>query len=64
MYPKSKNLGCISNSLFSCMFCFPNLDHVMFSRKFAFCLFINYAYNISTWMHVHGTTLEKGSSLG
>ena len=25
-------------------FCFPNSDHVMFSREFAFCLFINYAY--------------------
>ena len=23
-------------------FCFPNSDHVMFSREFAFCLFINY----------------------
>ena len=27
--------------LFSCMFCFPNSDHVIFSREFAFCLFIN-----------------------
>ena len=26
--------------LFSCMFCFPNSDHVIFSREFAFCLFI------------------------
>ena len=29
-------------------------------EKLAFFLFINYAYNISTWMHVHGTTFEKG----
>ena len=27
-----------------CMICFPNSDHVMFSREFAFCLFINHAY--------------------
>ena len=26
--------------LFSCMFCFPNSDHVIFSREFAFSLFI------------------------
>ena len=24
----------------ACMFCFPNSDHVIFSREFAFCLFI------------------------
>ena len=30
----------------------------MFSREFAFCLFINYAY-IGTWMHVYKTTFEK-----
>ena len=34
------------------MFCFPNSNHVMFPRKFAFCLDINYAY-IGTWMHMH-----------
>ena len=28
------------------------ISHMMFSRKFAFCLFINYAY-ICMWMHVH-----------
>ena len=28
----------------SCMFCFRNTDHVMFFRKFAFCLFMYYAY--------------------
>ena len=26
-------------------FCFPNVDHVMFSREFAFCLIINHAFN-------------------
>ena len=25
----------------ACMFCFPNTDHVVFSREFAFCLFVN-----------------------
>ena len=30
----------------------------MFSREFAFCLFINYAY-IGTWMHVHKATFKK-----
>ena len=45
------------------MFRFPNTDHVMFSREFAFCLFINYAH-IGTWMHLHKTTFEKNSSLG
>ena len=34
----------------------------MFSRKFAFCLFINYAY-IGTWMQVHKTTFEKKTVL-
>ena len=47
----------------ACMFCFPNSDHVKFSRKFAFCLFIDYAY-IDTWMHVHTTKFERNSSLG
>ena len=37
------------------MFRFPNSDHVMFSREFAFCLFINYAH-ICLWMHVYKTT--------
>ena len=49
-----------------CMFRFPNSDHFTFSREFAFCLFINYAYGC-TWMHVHKTTFEKKnkySSLG
>ena len=48
-----------------CMFRFPNSDHFMFSREFAFCLFINYAY-VCTWMHVYKTTFEKkkNSSLG
>ena len=41
-----------------CMFRFPNSDHFMFSREFAFCLFINYAY-VCTWMHVYKTTFEK-----
>ena len=34
------------------MFCFANLDHILFSREFGFCLFTNYEY-ICTWMHVH-----------
>ena len=45
------------------MFRFPNSDHVMFSREFAFCLFINYAH-ICLWMHVYKTTFERNSSLG
>ena len=49
--------------LCNCMFCFLNSHHVMFSREFAFCLFINYAH-IGTWMHVHMTKFEKNSSLG
>ena len=40
------------------MFRFPNSDHFMFSREFAFCLFINYAY-VCTWMQVYKTTFEK-----
>ena len=40
------------------MFCFPNSDHVIFSREFAFCLCINYVY-IGNWMHLHKTQLEK-----
>ena len=43
------------------MFCFPNSDHVMFFREFAFCLFINYA---CIHMHVNKTTFERNSSLG
>ena len=43
--------------------CFPNSDHVMFSREFFFCLFINYVY-IYTWMHVNKTTFERNSFLG
>ena len=45
-----------------CMFRFPNSDHFMFSREFAFCPFINYTY-VCTWMHVPKTTFEKNSSL-
>ena len=33
-------------------FCFPNLEHGMFSREFPFCLFINYAY-LCTWIGRH-----------
>ena len=40
------------------MFCLLNSHHVMFSREFAFCLFINYAH-VGTWMHVHMTKFEK-----
>ena len=39
-------------TLLACMFCFPNSDHVKFSRKFAFCLYLNYAH-IGTWKHMH-----------
>ena len=45
------------------MFCFLTSEHVMFSREFPFCLFINYAY-ICTWMHVHKMTFERNGSLG
>ena len=45
------------------MFCFPNSDHVMFSKKFTICLFINYTY-ICRCMHIHRTTFERNSSLG
>ena len=48
----------IQYTFLPCMFCFPNSDHVMFSREFAFCLFINYAF-ICMWMHVHKTKFEK-----
>ena len=54
----------IQYTFLPCMFCFPNSDHVMFSREFAFCLFINYAF-ICMWMHVHKTKFEKiNSSVG
>ena len=33
-------------------FLYVLISHMMFSREFAFCLFINYAY-ICIWMHVH-----------
>ena len=39
------------------MFCFPNSDHVMFSREFALCLSINYAH-ICVWI---GRSLKKFS---
>ena len=45
------------------MFCFPNSDHVMFSREFDFCLFNNYAY-VGNWMHLHKTQFENNTSLG
>ena len=50
-------------TVLACMFCFPNSDHVLFARECAFFLVINYAY-ICTWMHVHGATFERNSSLG
>ena len=43
------------------MFCFPNTDHVMFSREFVFCLFINYVYT-GKWMHMHKTKFETKNS--
>lgn len=39
----------------ACMFCFPNLGYVMFSREFAFCLFWNCTC-IYTWI---GRNLKK-----
>ena len=61
---KCDSLALRTESREECMICFPNSDHVMFSREFAFCLVINYAY-IGTWMHVYKTTFEKkNSSLG
>ena len=39
------------------MFCFPNSDHVIFSREFALCLSINYV-QICAWM---GRSLKKFS---
>ena len=61
---KCDSLALRTESREECMICFPNSDHVMFSREFAFCLFVNYAY-IGTWMHVYKTTFEKkNSSLG
>ena len=60
-----KRLGFDScqQTFLACMFCFPNLDHVIFSRECAFGLFINHAY-ICTWMHVRRTTFERNSSVG
>ena len=55
---KCDSLALRTESREECMICFPNSDHVMFSREFAFCLFVNYAY-IGTWMHVYKTTFEK-----
>ena len=58
MYKTSKVMRSIEYTFLPCMFCFLNSDHMMFSRQFAFCLFINYAY-VVTWMHVHKTKFEK-----
>ena len=44
------------------MVCFINSDHVMFSREFAFCPFIN-CENLCTWMYAHRTKFERDSSL-
>ena len=64
MYKTSKVLRSIEYTFLPCMVCFTNSNHVMFSRKLAFCLFINYAY-IGSWMQVHKMTFEKkNSSLG
>ena len=61
-WPRSSLI--IEYTFLALMFCFHNSDHVMFSREFAFCLCINYAYT-GTWMQVHKTKLEKkNSSLG
>ena len=45
------------------MFCFLNSQQVMFSREFAFCLSIIYAY-ILAWMHLHRASLGRNSSHG
>ena len=58
---KCDSLALRTESREECKICFPNSDHVMISREFAFCLFINYAY-IGTWMHVYKTTFEKKNS--
>ena len=42
------------------MFCFLNSQQVMFSREFAFCLSIIYAY-ILAWMHLHRASLGRNS---
>ena len=47
--------------LLACMFRFPNSDHVIFSREFAFCLFINHAH-ICTRIHVHRTKFERNTN--
>ena len=47
-FSKSEFTDTHSNFL-ACMFCFPNSDHVMFSREFGFCLFIN---NLCIDIHV------------
>ena len=44
------------------MVCFINSDHVMFSREFTFCPFIN-CENLCTWMYAHRTKFERDSSL-
>ena len=62
MYKTSKVMRSIEYTFLPCMFCFLNSDHMMFSRQFAFCLFINYAY-VVTWMHVHKTKFEKKNVL-
>ena len=43
--PQSNNW----QAFLACMFCFPNLSYVIFSRDFAFCLFWNCAC-IYTWI--------------
>ena len=36
----------------TCMFCVAYSDHVMFTREFAFCLIINYAYSTCITRHL------------
>ena len=44
----------IKYTFLPCTCRFPNSDHVMFFKEFAFRLFINYAH-MDTWKHVHVT---------
>ena len=44
-------------------FLYVMFSHMLFSREFVFCLFINYAF-ICTWMHVHMTIIERAPGAG
>ena len=44
----------------SFFFCFPNLEHGMFSREFPFCLF----YKLCIHMDAYRAKFKRNSSLG